>query len=509
MNLIERIRTAWQLAPILNAPEQKQAVATRVEQWKIDKPEYPETNFYNLVTGGWRRNELIYACVNKTAHTSSQVELKVHDKRSGDELPEHPLKALLQAPNPFMSESDFWAAVVIYQKFAGRAVFEIEFTRGGIPARLWPLRPDWLYPLPSQRDFIGGYSYEPPGLPSATLSPYQVLDFKLFDPLNQYHAWPPVAVAARVGTVDNEATDHIKAILQSGGVPPGILTSKQKLNDPQVTDIRRRWKERYGGWKNNLEPAVLDSDASYQKTGFDFTELGYDFIDSRNEARICMCIGVPPILVGAKVGLDRATYSNYKEARSAWWEDDLTPMYFNHNDVIYNQLVKRHYPNENIKTEWDLSRVPALRDDQDALWKRASDAFRAGALTLNEFYAQVGESGIGPAGDVYLRSVATIEVPKKTGRPMPEPVTEEPISKEPETEDDPEGAEDTEELDEMNEESAGMMDGKVHTHGHASKARKPPDDQTRRGYEKQITTAMSKFLDGQFERIGAALKNGK
>jgi len=495
MNLLNRIRTAWQLAPLVDTPsEQKQAVATRVEQWKIDRPEYPETNFYNLVSNGWRRNELIYACVNKTAHTSSQVELEVEDTRTDETLSEHPLKALLQAPNPFMSESDFWASVVIYQKFAGRAVYEIEFTRGGIPARLWPLRPDWLFPLPSQNNFIGGYEYCPPGLPSAILKPFQVVDFKLFDPLNQYHAWPPVAVAARVGTVDNEATDHIKAILQSGGVPPGILTSKMMLQDSQVTDIRRRWKERYGGGKNNLEPAVLDSDASYQKTGFNFQELGYDFIDGRNEARICMVLDVPPIIVGAKVGLDRSTYSNYKEARTAWWEDSLTPLYFNHNDVIYNQLVKRHYPNENIKTAWNLTRVPALRDDQDALWKRASEAFKGGAITLNEFYAQVGEDEIGPMGDVYLRSVATIEVPKKTGRPQP-------IQPEVETQE-----EDTEDMDEMDKDGAGMGEKSRHNE-HVHKSRKPPNDDIRRRAEGQITSAMSTYLEGQFERISAAVKD--
>lgn len=497
MNIFQRLRTAFEIAPFIPDAEVKQAVATRVEQWKLDRPEYPETNFYNLVTGGWRRNELIYACVNKTAHTSSQVELKVYDKQE-NELPDHPLKALLQAPNPFMSESDFWAAIVIYQKFGGRAIFEIEFTRGGVPARLWPLRPDWLYPSPSQNNFIGGYSYEPPGLPAATLKPFQVLDFKLFDPLNQYHAWPPVAVAARVGTVDNEATDHIKAILQSGGVPPGVLTSKQKLNDSAVTDIRRRWRERYGGWKNNLEPAVLDSDATYMKTGFNFQELGYEFIDARSEARICMVLDIPPIIVGAKVGLDRSTFSNYGEARTSWWEDSLIPLYYNHNDVIQNQLVKRHYAGENIKTQWDMSRVPALRDDQDALWKRASDAFRAGAITLNEFYTQVGEEGIGPAGEIYLRSVASIEVPKKTGRPMPEPITE------PESSED-----DTDEMDEMDEEGAGMEGIKFSHNGHSHKARKPPNDTTRRKVERELTGTMQEYLDKQFGQISEAMKARK
>ena len=44
---------------------------------------------------------------------------------------------------------------------------------------------------------------------------------------------------------------------------------------------------------------------------------------SSRESRICAAMQVPPILVGAKVGLDRSTFTNYQEARKQLWEEAI------------------------------------------------------------------------------------------------------------------------------------------------------------------------------------------
>lgn len=401
--LRQRLGMAW-LA--FTARGEKQ-IATMVPTWKEGRPTYPESSFANNVKYGWRRNELIFSCISKTANTASQVELVVQNKKDGEQLLDHPLKQLIQRPNPYMSEFDFWAAVIIYQKLAGRAVFEKERSRGGQVVRLWPLRPDWLKPLPSSKRVVSGYEYSPPGIDPATLKPQDVLDFKLFDPVNMYHSWPPVSVAARVGDVDNTATDYIKLFFEKGGVPPGLLKTVQKLNDAAVADIRRRWKERYGGYEHWIEPAVLDSDAEYQKIGFNFSEMGLDVLDGRDEARICMVLDVPPIIVGAKVGLERATYSNYKEARQAWWEDSLIPLYASQNDVIANQLSPEF--GDDMITVWDFSKVPALQEERNSRWTRAVEALQVGGITVNEFREEIGLPNIGSRGDVFLRPMTILE----------------------------------------------------------------------------------------------------
>src|SRR5687767_3188304 len=70
-----------------------------------DKASTPETRLEPLVKNGWRRNELIYACVSKKANTASQVSLRVINASSGKPLETHPLQVLIDRPNPHMTES--------------------------------------------------------------------------------------------------------------------------------------------------------------------------------------------------------------------------------------------------------------------------------------------------------------------------------------------------------------------------------------------------------------------
>ncbi len=389
----------------------KEAVTAIIPSWASGKPNYNGIKFEELLRYGWRQNELIHACISKTAHTAAQVELKVYSRKSGDEVIDHPLKQIIQKPNPQMTEYDFWAAIIINLKLAGKAYFEKERDRGGRVIALWPLRPDWVREIMQDRLTIKAYEYIPGGVDTGNTVPLAVNDvlvFRAYDPGGLYSTWPPVAVVARSGDIDNDITDMYKAILQEGGMPPGILTTKARLTKDDVERLRAQWKERYGGWRNWLEPAILDSEASYQKIAYTAEEMGMANLDARVEARICMALDVPPILVGAKIGLDRATYSNYEQARQAWWEDTLIPMYADLLDTVQNQLLPEYDSADNVDVRWDLSRVPALQPDRNAIWANALEALRAGAITVNEFRGIVGMDSI-ESGDVFLRGANLIE----------------------------------------------------------------------------------------------------
>ncbi len=391
----------------------EKTVALLRETWKGERPEYPTPIFANMVREGYRKNELIFACIETLADTAAQLSLRVY--RPGDQvaLEDHPLRRLIQHPNPFMSEYDFWASIITYQKLAGRAFYEKERTRGGQVVALWPLRPDWVQVVPSATTMIAGYTYGPPGQQPVALRAEDVLDFQKFDPLDRYQAHPPVAVAARVGDVDNSTTDFLKLFMEKGGVPPGLIKVKKKLDAAgnEAARLRRLWRDRYGGIEGWIDPVVLDEDAEYQKTGLNFEEMGFEVLDARNEARICAVLRVPPIIVGAKVGLDAATYSNYETAEKAWWRNTLLPSYANLQDVIENGLVPEF--GGSIDVRWDTSAVYALQEDQQRRWTRAGDGLRAGGITVNMYLQEIGKPPIGPAGDVFLRPLTVIEVPAR------------------------------------------------------------------------------------------------
>ncbi len=485
MNFTERLKLAWAIAT------GGKSAATIVPTWQSGAPVYPDFSFENLVRFGWRRNELIFACVSKTAATASFVRLDVRRTADGETVDNHPLRQLIARPNPFMDEFDFWYAVTVYQKLAGGAYFEKERDRGGRVIRLWPLRPDWVRPVRSQRDFIGGYEYAIPGLEPVTLRAEDVLDFRLFDPLNQFRGYPPAAVAGRVGDVDNATTDYLKLFMEQGGMPPGLLKTKQKLIDQDVSDIRRRWSERYGGIRGWTEPAVLDSDAEFQQVGMSFKDMGFDVLDARSEARICMVMNVPAIIVGAKIGLDRATYSNYAEARLAWWEDTLIPQYRNFESVVQNDLAPEF--GDGLTVAFDFGDVPALKESEDAKYVRAGGALSGGYITVNEARVMVGLDDIGEPGDVFLRPSGHAET-DMSGERVHAPLVMEPATDETdETDEEPDNDE------ELTEEAARYLDME------AKARRRPADERERRKFEKRLRQGLEEYFAGQLTRIEAAV----
>lgn len=280
-------------------------VAEVVPTWREGKPLEPATNFNQLVKDGWRRNELIFACSSRKANTTSQVALKVHNKSTGTELPDHPLRVLLSKPNKRMSEFDFLSSISVFQDFAGISYYEKIRSSAGKVVELYPMRPDWVRPIPSSVNFISGYEYGPPGGNRDLLPAENVLYFPLFDPIDMYKGWPPVAVAARVGDLDNSITDYIRLMFQEGGVPPGLLKTKQAIDESIADGMRARWKSRYGGYGNWLEPAVLGYDLEYQQVGLGLEAMGLEILDKRSETRICLTPGTQIVTQRGLVAIEK------------------------------------------------------------------------------------------------------------------------------------------------------------------------------------------------------------
>lgn len=430
--------------------------------WDQGQVTYTSANYQNNVIYGLRRNELIYACIMMKADSASVTSLAVRRRKDGQELPDHACKAVLAKPNPYMTEFDFMSITLLMLDLAGRATWEKQRSKAGRVVGLWPLRPDLCQPVKGPNGLPIGYQYAASGVAQPIpLDTSDVLEFKLWDPLDLFSGLAPVSVAGRIGDVDNAATDYLKKFFEQGGIPPGILSSKLKLNDPAVADIRRRWKERYGGWQNWTEPAVLDSDASYQRTGLGFEEMGFDVLDARSEARICAVLGVPAILVGAKVGLDRSTFSNAEQAEKYFWQHTLLPLYKRIDDELQNDLASEF--GADIELVRDLSQVPALQEDQDAKWKRAHDGLSVGGLTVNEYRAQLALPAVAN-GDVFLRTLSQVEVPAMVVK---------------------------------GKKALGCE--------HQHKATPPDDDDERRKSERALEAAMVEYFDAQLGRIKKAV----
>lgn len=414
---------------VLDIIDDEKQIST-INTFQRGQPQFMETSYTNMVEFGYRRNELIYTCIARTAMSAGQVGIKQIDKTTKKEKENTPLIKLMKNPtgnsglNADWDLYDFLFSIVVYQDLAGWAVYEKERSAAGMVVALHPLRPDWVGQI-ADTDL---FEFTVPGQRPITIPRSELLIIKDFDPLNMFTSWPKVAVASRSGDVDNEVTKYLKLFFQEGGVPAGLLKTNLKLKDAQIEEIRERWQNRYGGSKKwNAAPAVLDSNAEYQRTGSTFDEMQFSSVDSRDEARICMAFFMPPIIVGAQVGLERATYSNYDEARRSWWQDILISRWTDIFSALTQQLAADFGDDLLVP---DFSNVLALQDEKDNFIQRVTEAYKAAGVTRNEYRKALNSVGadledLGPSGEVFILGLGIVEVPVGGGqRPQAAPTDE-------------------------------------------------------------------------------------
>jgi len=178
---------------------------------------------------------------------------------------------------------------------------------------------------------------------------------------------------------------------------PGILSFDDPIDDPDIAHFKERWKEIYGGYQRWAEEIMMASRVKYQRVSMTFDEMGFEGIDERNESRICGPFGVPPILIGARVGLTRSSYGQaYEQARKAFWEDTMVP----ETRLFETEFQFYLLADDGTFVAFDFDKVPALKQNVPELVTAAQGLFAMG-VPVNQALTGVGlQIGDVPGGDV-------------------------------------------------------------------------------------------------------------
>jgi HK97 family phage portal protein len=390
---------------------------------------YPDSSFEVFARAGMGRNELVGACITEKASSLPQSTLRVYPDQlgQGEPLEDHPLRRLLANPNPVTTEFEFHELQMVYKDLAGACWTLIERGLDGTPARIWPLRPDKIRVRPSQRPrepWAYTWLYVPdlsrPDL-VVPIAQEDMIRVRYPNPLDDYFGWPPLRPAARAIALDNAATEYVDTLLRNAAVPGVVVTSQQIVDDTIAERLGRKWRLKFGGPRRG-EPAFLQAGMDVKVLGLNLQQLQFADLHSSSEARICMSLGVPPILIGARVGLDRSTFANYGEARVSFWEETMMPDQGRFKAGYDQKLVPPFLGvgRRKVWLRWDNSGVLALRESEASRWERATVALRAGGITINDFRRATGLPPV-DGGDVFLTPAGVIPTPLGQTAPAPSP----------------------------------------------------------------------------------------
>lgn len=374
-------------------PPPFEAYANTWPEWERQSPQYTTPSAYSLAQL-YRSNEVVFACIEQRFNSVAEARLTVYqDTGDGkrEELPDHPVALLLKKPNSKMTQMEFVQALMVYLDVAGSSNWEIEYNRGGDPISLWPMRPDWCAYIRGEGNPLAFVRYQPYGLPPKDLSTDDIVVVQQFDPLYpMLKGLSRTAVAMRIIGVDMSTTTILDRFMQSGGFLQGLLSTDQHLSAQEADRIQSEWLHKYGGSDNAGKIGVVGSGVKYQQMSQSFRDMAFPDVDARTESRICMAYRVSPILINAKIGMDRSTYSNYAEANKAFHQFTIAPLWRFIASQMTEQLLPKFTDDPTICIDWDLSQVRALQEDKDKAWARSTIAFQNNLIARDEARQEMG-----------------------------------------------------------------------------------------------------------------------
>jgi HK97 family phage portal protein len=350
-----------------------------------------------LAREGVMANAVAYRCTRMIAEAAASVPWLLYE--GANEVESHPLLDLLAMPNRDESGAELFTAWYGHLQTAGNAYLEAASARGEV-RELHTLRPDRVKAIVGAGGHVEAYDYSVDGKFSrlardAGTGFLPVLHAKLFHPLDDHYGLSPIEAAAIAIDVHNAGACWTKALLDNAARPSGALVYKGPDGAPNLTDeqfqrIKQELENAYQGTTNAGRPMVLEGGLEWRAMSYSPADM--DFIEARSAAarEIALAFGVPPMLLGIP---GDNTYSNYREANSAFWRQTVLPLVAKTAMALTRWLGPRF--GDGLRVAYDVDQVDALAPEREAVWSRVGNAR---FLTLNERRAAAGYGPL-PGGD--------------------------------------------------------------------------------------------------------------
>ena len=406
MNILDRIKAGYAAFKSLPFPTSGNSTS-HWDSLAFWNP-YSKTNInYAQEVGDLGGSSLIMAAVNWAGTVLPEAPIQVKKRKTPkvwEPIPDHPLEALVNRPNPYYSGDLLWKSFAYSWIVDGNCFFLKKRSMRGKILELW-YEPHFnvraVWPTDGS-EFISYYEFNRGGK-WLRVEPADVIHFRYgIDPNNPRMGLSPVASVLREVFTDGERARYAALILKNGGVVPYLISLDPTASAVGINkaELKEEWMARTRG-DNVGKPIVLDSPIKVDKLGINPADLLVDKASQIPEERIAAVIGIPAIVLGFGAGLQRSTYSNMAEAREAAFETFVIPNQRIIAAELQAQLLRDFGDATNLKVVHDLSQVRILQEDRVALFERECLVYEKGIKTRAEARSALGLD-TKPEDDVYF-----------------------------------------------------------------------------------------------------------
>lgn len=367
--------------------------------------------FDKIANDGYAESVVAYSCINRIAAAISSVEVLLYRKdKKGNlaKLDSHPLLDLIYNPNPTQSWREFIESVTAYHQLSGNAFVFGNGADGSKVRELQVLNSGKVRILPSKGFFPEAYEYRPD---SSSVYKYTVdqltgkspiMHIKTFNPLNQWGGLSPIEPAAAGIDFHSLGQRWNVSLISNGARPSGALKVSSSdgmpaaLTEDQYKRLQSEIDEQYTGTRNTGRPMLLEGGLEWVEMSINPKDM--DFLEGKHSAArdIALAFGVPPQLLGIP---GDSTYSNYSEAKSAFWIDKVLPLLGSYLDAFNRWLVPMY--GDGLYLWYDEAGIPALEPMRNA---KATRVNAATYMTINEKRREMGLDDIAGGETVFVQA---------------------------------------------------------------------------------------------------------
>jgi HK97 family phage portal protein len=343
-------------------------------------------------------NQVVLACIATRAQTLNEPPLTAVDPITKEIIPQHPLTRLFRRPNKDMSQSMFWQYVSTYVDIGGNAYIHKVRNVYGQVIELRPYHSGHIVPISESGQWVDYYQYQYDNV-SKEIDPRDIIHIRSYyiDPLNPILGISPIRAAGINIDTYNELMQTLYSYLRNNGVPSGVLSVQQTINQQQAESLKEQFQTNTTG-RNRGKPIVLPSGMSYTQMGLDVSKMEAGTQFAQYETAICGIYRVHPSVAMTMAGLQSSTYSNMQTAFQEYTLLTRVPTW-----NTWEEQVELSFANEypEVDVEFDTSNIGALQSDPDAVIYPVVATFNANLVTVNEARQRLGYPPATEGGDNY------------------------------------------------------------------------------------------------------------
>jgi HK97 family phage portal protein len=350
------------------------------------------------------------AIVNWITRNGVEPKLKVY-RRNGDDWevdPVHPANEIIRRPDPenskinhrLLNQVSLESLTLMGESF----IYKLRGENSSRVLGLLPVRAASAAPVVAG-GALTGYRISLANKQTVVVDPddvIHVMDGQ--DPNDPFRGRSKLKEAGMSVGTDIGAATYVYSLAKSPS-PSYAINPKNKedeFQDAQAQSLTAGFTNMTSG--NRAGSAIVSSlPIDVQRIGFSPDEMMIDKIKAYVDANLASIFGLPAMVAGYQIGLERSTFSNYAEARQAAVEDLLIPMWSMIAAAMTEQLGPDFWgDSQDYEFRYDLSEIRALQDDEDALTERMVKLFTASAIDRATLKRELGMKPLPEDEGVYF-----------------------------------------------------------------------------------------------------------